>query len=281
MTAYLRPAELETALAVLTAVPHNIIAGGTDLYPAHAGRPLPGPLLDLTAIPELVGISEHDDHWRLGALTTWSELARCELPPCFDGLKQAAREIGGPQIQNVGTLGGNLCNASPAADGVPPLLTLDARVELASAAATTTLALADFVLGNRRTALAADQILSAILVPKPAQPAAARFAKLGARRYMVISVASAAVLLLLDGANVASARLAIGACSEAPMRLPEAEAALAGAPSLPGLSERLEAGHLAALSPIDDVRASAAYRRDSAFVLLRRTLEAVVKETGA
>ncbi|HJP23152.1 MAG TPA: FAD binding domain-containing protein [Alphaproteobacteria bacterium] len=273
MTAYLRPAELEAALAALAARPHTIIAGGTDLYPAHAGRPLPGPLLDLTAIPELGGITESDDHWRLGAMTTWSELARVELPPCFDGLKQAAREIGGPQIQNVGTLGGNLCNASPAADGVPPLLTLEARVELASAAATTTLALEDFALGNRRTALAADQIVSAIIVPKPPQPAAARFAKLGARRYMVISVASVAVLLLLEGGSVASARLAVGACSEAPLRLPEAEAALAGAPCASGLGERLEAGHLAALAPIDDVRATAAYRRDGALVLLRRTLE--------
>jgi CO/xanthine dehydrogenase FAD-binding subunit len=277
MTAYLRPAELEAALAALATGPHTIIAGGTDLYPAHVGRPLPGPLLDLTAIPELAGISEHDEHWRLGALTTWSELARAELPPCFAGLRQAAREVGGPQIQNVGTLGGNLCNASPAADGVPALLTLEAHVELASARATTTLALEDFVLGNRRTALAADQLLSAIIVPKPSRPALSRFAKLGARRYLVISVASVAVLLLLEGANVAEARLAVGACSEVPLRPPEAEAALKGAPLDAGLGQRLAASHLTQLAPIDDLRASAAYRRDGALVLLRRTLEELAR----
>src|SRR6478752_2447849 len=150
---YLRPTSLDEALAAL-ARPWTVLAGGTDFYPARVGRAIDENVLDITAIADLRGISAGPAGWRLGATTTWSELIETPLPPQFDGLKQAAREVGGRQIQNAGTMAGNLCNASPAADGVPPLLALDAEVELAGLASRRLLPLRQFITGTRRTALA-------------------------------------------------------------------------------------------------------------------------------
>ena len=121
MGQYLRPTSVDAALRALGAARLTIIAGGTDIYPARVGRPLADDILDLSAVAGLGGIAEGADAWRIGAGTTWSELIAADLPALFDGLKLAAREVGGAQIQNAGTLAGNLCNASPAADGVPPL----------------------------------------------------------------------------------------------------------------------------------------------------------------
>src|ERR1700744_4466290 len=130
---YLRPSSLDEALLAL-ARPWTVLAGGTDFYPARVGRMIDANVLDISGIPPVRGISADPSGWRLGATTTWSELIETPLPPLFDGLKQAALEVGGRQIQNAGTIAGNLCNASPAADGVPPLLALDAEVELAGRA---------------------------------------------------------------------------------------------------------------------------------------------------
>jgi CO/xanthine dehydrogenase FAD-binding subunit len=272
LPAYLRPKTQSEALAALAQGRLTVLAGGTDYYPARVGQALVDDILDISAIAALRGISEQADHWRIGATTTWSDIAGAELPQQFDGLKLAARAIGGMQIQNAGTVAGNLCNASPAADGVPPLLALDARVELADAAGSRSVALADFILGNRRTMLRADQLLTAILVPKPAHAARSHFAKLGAREYLVVSIAMVAATLEVDAGRVRAARLAVGACSPVARRLPQAEALLAGASCDAKLGELLRPEHLAGLSPIDDVRASAAYRLDAALTLLRRVL---------
>ncbi len=163
---YLRPRGLEEALQALTR-PFTVLAGGTDFYPARVGRSVTEDVLDIAGIAALRGISETADGWRLGATTTWSELVEASLPPLFDGLKQAAREVGGRQIQNAGTIAGNICNASPAADGVPALLTLDAEVELASRAGTRRLPLAAFITGVRRTALQPGELVVALHVPRP------------------------------------------------------------------------------------------------------------------
>src|SRR5258708_19380529 len=119
MGEYLRPDGLSEALAALSR-PHTVLAGGTDFYPARVGRAIDDDVLDITAIASLRGVSSTQAGWRLGATTSWSELLEADLPPLFDGLKQAAREVGGRQIQNAGTLAGNLCNASPPAHALPP-----------------------------------------------------------------------------------------------------------------------------------------------------------------
>ncbi|OFX01449.1 MAG: xanthine dehydrogenase, partial [Alphaproteobacteria bacterium RIFCSPHIGHO2_12_FULL_66_14] len=237
--------------------PHTVLAGGTDFYPARVGRAIEEDVLDISAIPILRGISGISTGWRLGATTTWSELLEADLPPLFDGLKQAAREVGGRQIQNAGTLAGNLCNASPAADGVPCLLTLGADVELASRAATRRLPLDRFIIGVRRTALAPGELVVAIHVPKPAHEARSAFLKLGARRYLVISIAMVAATLEIADSRVANARVAVGACSAVAQRLPALEAALVGAPLDGSLADRVDLAHLAPLTPIDDLRGSA------------------------
>ncbi len=274
MESYWRPESVADALEALATAPRTVLAGGTDYYPARVGRPCDEAILDITALTALRGIEERDQHWRIGALTTWSALARAGLPAWFAGLRLAAREVGGEQIQNAGTLGGNLCNASPAADGVPPLLAMDALVELASVDGVQHLPLAEFIRGNRKTARRPDQLLTAVLVPKPkAARAGGHFLKLGARRYLVISIVMVGATLELgpDG-RVAAARIAVGACAPVARRLPAAERALAGVSCSPRLGALVQPEHLAELAPIDDVRASAAYRSDVALTLVRRTL---------
>ena len=271
MGTYLRPSRLEDALTAL-ARPHMVLAGGTDFYPARVGRAIDEDVLDIGGIAVLRGISADAAGWRLGATTTWSELLETDLPPLFDGLKQAAREVGGRQIQNAGTLAGNLCNASPAADGVPCLLALDAEIEIAGPAGRRLLPLRQFITGVRRTALTQDELVVAIHVPRPRRETRSAFLKLGTRRYLVISIAMAAATLEIADGRVASARIAVGACSPVAERLTGLEAALAGAPLDARLADRVEVSHLAPLSPIDDVRGSAAYRSDATVTVLRRLL---------
>ena len=273
MGTYHRPKDIGTALEVLGAGAPTILAGGTDFYPARVGRFIDEDVLDITAVDGLRGIEEFDDHFRIGATTTWTQVIETDLPPWFDGLKQAARELGGMQTQNAGTVCGNICNASPAADGVPPLLTLDAVVEVASLGGQSRLPLSEFVIGNRRTALEPGQMVTGLSIPKPAHPARAAFLKLGARKYLVISIAMVAAVIERDGVGcVAAARIAVGACSEVARRLPELEAVLVGRPLSADLGAAAQARHLDALSPIDDVRGSAEYRRDAALIALRRCL---------
>jgi len=152
MAEYVRPTQIDEALEALSARPLIVVAGGTDFYPARVGQPLDDDVLDITAIDDLRVIEAGADYWRFPALVTWTNVINADLPPVFDGLKAAARDVGGVQIQNAGTLCGNVCNASPAADGMPPLLSLDASVELASASGTRVMPLEEFVLGNRKTA---------------------------------------------------------------------------------------------------------------------------------
>jgi CO/xanthine dehydrogenase FAD-binding subunit len=270
---YLRPTELKEALAALAAGPRIILAGGTDYYPARVGQPLDDDLLDITALPDLRRIADAGAHWRIPALATWTDLLEAPLPPLFDGLKLAAREVGGVQIQNAGTLCGNLCNASPAADGTPNLVALDALVELSSARTTRRLPVAEFATGNRATVRRPDEMVTALLVPKPEGETRSTFLKLGARKYLVISIVMvAAVVEVGEGHTVARARIAVGSCSAVAQRLPVLEAVLAGRRLDAGLANLARPEHLASLSPIDDVRGTAAYRREAALTIVKRAL---------
>jgi len=273
MERYLRPAQLTEALASLDTGSRTIIAGGTDYYPARVGKPLDEDILDVTALRELGRIEDTGDAYRIGALVTWTDILRAGLPPWFAALKGAAREVGGLQVQNAGTIAGNLCNASPAADGVPVLLSYDASVELASVDGERRVPLVDFITGNRSTGRAANELVTAILVPKPKRPARSTFLKLGARRYLVISIVMVSAVLeeALDG-TVAAARIAVGACSEVATRLAALEDDLVGRRLLPDLAGIVAPRHLSGLSPIDDIRGPAGYRRDAALTLTKRAL---------
>ncbi len=274
---YDRPDTLPEALAILAREPRTVLAGGTDLYPATTAPALAGAVLDITGLGELAGIVRTRDGLRIGACTTWAEIRDAGLPPALDALRAAAAEVGGRQIQNAGTIGGNLCNASPAADGVPPLLALDAEVELASAEARRRLPLARFLSDARRTERRPDEILIAILIPDSALRGRSAFLKLGARRYLVISIAMVAVRLDLAESQVAAAAIAVGACGPVATRLPAVEARLLGAPADPALAGRVDTATVAAaLQPISDVRAEAGYRAEAAAELVRRAISGLV-----
>jgi CO/xanthine dehydrogenase FAD-binding subunit len=267
--AYHAPATLQDAFAAMARDGASPIAGGTDWFPARGDRITGESLLDVTGLPGFRGIDRVPGGWRIGAATRWTDVIRADLPAAFDGLRAAAREVGSVQIQNAGTIGGNLCNASPAADGVPPLLTLGAEVEIVSPAGARTQGLASFITGVRRTALAPGELLAAIRIPDPGAARAA-FVKSGARRYMVISVVMVAALVRAEGGRIAEARLAVGACSPVARRLPALESALAGRAL--GDWPAITPAHLAPLSPIDDIRASATYRAEAVGELLHRAL---------
>lgn len=195
MNRYARPQTLDQAVHLLAETGGSVLAGGTDFYPSLGDRPATGSVVDISRIREMKGVTARADEIRIGGLTTWSELLASSLPRCYDALKSAAREIGGAQIQNRGTLAGNLCNASPAADSVPPLLALDAEVELLSRSGMRRMALAEFIVGNRKTQRRGDEILTAVIVPREMDDAASVFLKLGARRYLVISIVMVAAVV--------------------------------------------------------------------------------------
>ena len=271
---YLKPKTLHEAVSVLAASGGQILAGGTDFYPALGERLPQGDVVDITSLAEIRGISADKDWIRIGGLTTWTEVIRAKLPRSFDALKAAAREIGSVQIQNRGTVAGNLCNASPAADGVPPLLALDAEVELTSAVSTHRLLLSEFLAGNRKTMRRPDEILAAVLVPRRMDDAVSTFLKLGARRYLVISISMVAAIVQTDTkGHIADARVAVGSCSAVAQRLRDLEADLRGHPLKVGIGSAVKPVHISVLSPIDDVRATADYRRDASLTLIRRALE--------
>jgi N-methylhydantoinase B len=288
MAVYLRPETLRDALTALadpaltTSPPPidrlTVLAGGTDFYPTRTAstawlRPAPRNVLDISGIEVLRDIRIEGAGVVFGALATWTDICRAELPSAFEGLKRAAREVGGVQVQNRGTIAGNICNASPAADGVPPLLTLDAEVVLASLRGERRVPLGQFITGNRKTERAADELVIAIRVPRPAPGARSTFLKLGARAYLVISIASVAALVEAAGdGTIARAAIAVGACSAVPQRLSALERAITGQPATIDIARLVQAEHLGHLSPLDDVRGSASYRRDAALVLVRRAL---------
>ncbi|MER9542038.1 xanthine dehydrogenase family protein subunit M [Mesorhizobium sp. M0437] len=272
MIRYAKPTTVDDALALLGEGQWRILAGGTDFYPAQGSKPFRDNVLDINGLVALRGIAEAENHWLVGARTTWTDLVRHPLPAAFDALKQAAREVGSVQIQNVASIAGNLCNASPAADGVPALLVLDAEVELRSAVATRHLPLAEFILGNRRTALQPGEMVTAIRIPKPATAGSSAFVKLGARRYLVISIAMAAARLAVEDGMVRNAAVAVGSCSVVARRLAGVEAALRGRPVGPALATAIQSAPMDELLPIGDVRGSAEYRLDAAREIVARAV---------
>jgi xanthine dehydrogenase small subunit len=171
MTAYYRPTTLAEALDIRASRDVTVLAGGTDIYPARAARAGWGDfthpdILDISIVEDLERIDETPDCLRFGAMVTWSALDKIKLPPLFDGYKRAARQVGGLQVQNRGTLAGNICTASPAGDGMPNLLALGAQVELCSRDGGARLVpVAQFITGYRQTVCRRDELVTALIVP--------------------------------------------------------------------------------------------------------------------
>lgn len=276
--AYTRPSTLEAAVeALATTDDARPIAGGTDLMiQLRLGKRSPSLVVDLSKVDELRGISTTPDGGlRLGAGTTMRELlARQEVRAGYTALRDAADLLGGRQVQAMATIGGNLCNASPAAESATPLLVHDAEVEIAGPGYRRTVPLTDFWAGPGATVLAQGELVTAVTLPAPAGRSAYR--RLDLRRSVDIAVVGASARLQLGDGRVTEVRLAIGAAAPTARRVPEAEAAVAGVDvdALPGAIE--EAGRRArsASLPIDDTRASAAYRTAMVEVMVVRALTA-------
>ena len=273
MAGYLRPRTLEEALEALARMPQVIVAGATDHYPARVTKVRSEDILDISGMEVSREIRATEEGWVIPALATWSDILECDLPACFDGLRAAAGTIGGVQIQNRATVCGNVCNASPAADGVPNLLALDASVELASSAARRRVPLEAFLTGYRQTQRRPDELVTAIHVPEPGGNTRSTFLKLGSRTSLVISIVMVAAVISTDAHGViASAAICVGACSPVATRLPALERRLLGRVLDASLASSVTPGDLSPLAPIDDVRATAEYRREAALVLVRRAL---------
>lgn len=250
-----------------------LYAGGTDLLVRlRANRLDPPGLICLERLPELRGVEERGDAVRIGAGVPHTALIAHPLVRAhFPVLAGALAELGSPPIRNVGTLGGNLCSASPAGDSLPPLWVLGATVEVESRQGRRAIPVADFVLGPGRTALGPGELVRAILVPKPIGFTRQHFEKVGQRKALAIAVVSLAALLdVAPSGRVVRARLAWGSVGPGIVTCPEAEAALVGRPLDLETLEAAAAAARSAVSPIDDLRASAAYRRRVAGSLLYR-----------
>ena len=277
---YFRPTILEDALDWLSTHDARIVAGSTDLFTGTDRQTLKGHILDITAIGELQELIQTDKGWSIGAATTWSDIISSDLPSAFDGLKLAAREVGSIQIQNAGTVVGNICNASPAADGIPCLLSLDSSVELLSVRGRRSVPLESFITGPRKTNIASDEIVTRIVAPQDSCQGTSHFLKLGARKYLIISIAMVATRLLIENGVITQAAISVGACAPVAVRLREAETALAGKPATPSSIASISDPMIQnALLPIDDVRATGEYRSIAATELVRRSLNRLVAKS--
>ena len=254
------PRTLEEALRLKAELPEaRFLQGGTDvMVELNFGRSRPDALVNLAELADLRGWSRDDGELRLGAGLTYTEAMRPELADVFPALAEASRTVGSPQIRNRGTIGGNLGTASPAGDALPPLLAERARVEIASTRGVRTLPLDEFLLGVKRSALEPDELVTSVRL-RPSG-GAQTFMKVGPRNAMVIAICSLAVVVDADAGEV-RASFGSAATTAKQVTVPLADAA-----SLPE--------HIAdAASPIDDVRATAAYRRHALRVLAGRALE--------
>jgi xanthine dehydrogenase small subunit len=269
------PRHLFEAYERLAAGPTRPIAGGTDIMVQITGElgPVPERMLDLSRIKELRGISLGADGLVIGARTTYTEIRRSAL--CRDNLPalvDAAATIGAAQIQNRGTLGGNIANASPAGDTLPVLLAADARILVGGQRGEREIAAADFFPEYRKTALAPDELILHVTFPLP-KGREVRFRKVGTRRAQAISkVVMALAWRDLGGAGWSDVRVALGSVAATPVRAPATEAVLEGARPTPEVVDRAAETLAGELNPIDDVRSTADYRRAVSARVLHRLL---------
>ncbi len=261
----------------------KVIAGGTDLVLNMKKKNiLPRRVISLHNLAELDYVQSDDSEVRIGALANHADLAANPfLNRHFPILCEAVGLIGSWQIRNVGTIGGNLCNASPAADSAPPLLALNAQVILASKTAEKKIALESFFTGPGATTLRPDQIMKEIVIELPKQPAAGCYLKLRRRKAVDVSLAGVAFQAETgsDGKTLAKVGIALGGVAPTPIRVPQAEAILVGLTLDEAVTKVSECAGLAAQAarPIDDVRATASYRLTIVDVFLHQCAQNVLR----
>jgi xanthine dehydrogenase small subunit len=273
------PRHLFEAYERLSTSPTTPIAGGTDVMVRITGElgPIPERMLDLSRVEALKGISLEPTGLVLGARTTYTEIRRSAL--CREhlpALADAAATIGAIQIQNRGTLGGNIANASPAGDTLPILLAADATILVGGQRGEREIPAAEFFTGYRETALAPDELILHVTFPLP-KGRDIRFRKVGTRRAQAISKVVMATAWRDDGpGGLGDVRVALGSVAPTPIRAREAEAVLEGAMPTPEIADRAAEALAAEIEPIDDVRSTADYRRTVA----ARVLHRLIREAG-
>jgi CO/xanthine dehydrogenase FAD-binding subunit len=269
------PRTLEEAYAVLSAIPHRPLAGGTDVMVQITGEigETPERLIDLWALDELRGIGVEDGALVMGALTTYAQIRTSpEVAEHLPALAECAATIGAAQIQNRGTLGGNAANASPAGDTLPILLAADAALVVGSSRGQRSVPAGEFWPEYRRTALANDELLLRVRFPLR-RGRQVRFRKVGTRRAQAISkVVMALAWQPEDDGSWRDVRLALGSVAATPIRASEAERVMEGASPTAEVTDRAAAALAGELNPIDDVRSTADYRRAVASRVLHRLL---------
>ncbi len=276
---YLRPTRLAELGQILQQPEVRIVAGGTDVIPQlHSGRIKVRTVVDISRVAELHYLHCEPQCVEIGALTTFAEIAGSpELRQSARALTEAAEWIGAPMTRQRATLGGNLANASPAADSIPALTVLDAEISLFAAARQRTLPLGQFLIAPGKSALQSDETIHHVSFKTPAPGWGSAFIKRGPRNGMTIAIISAAVAVQITPDGLLQAvRVAVGAVAPTVIRLHQAETLLAGRRPDQILWERVETCIRQEIAPIDDVRASRAYREKAVTVLVQRALQNAV-----
>lgn len=275
---YLAPTTVDEATEALANTSEaRVFAGATDLIPQmRSGRPEPPLLVDLKKIDRLTSVASDGDHWTIGAATPTSRLTENDaFSTTFPGLSEAAGLIGSDQIQNRSSLGGNLCNASPAADSVPAMIANHARAVVAGSSGTRTVLVADIATGPGKTSLGDDEFVVEIEVDKPPARTSDAYLRMIPRTEMDIAVVGAAARITLDESGTCTdATIVLGAVAPTAVRVPDAEAALVGSTLDDDALAAVAAAASAACNPIDDKRGTIEYRKQVAGVLAKRAIQA-------
>ena len=278
---YESPESIEAALTLLRTEPDaRVLAGATDIIPQiRGGRPEPKLMVDLKNIPQLINLSRANGTWTIGAATPVSQMAgHADFKADFPGLAEASSLIGSDQIQNRASWGGNLCNASPAADTVPAMIVNNTQAVIASNGGTRTLPVAEVATAPGKTSLQAGEFIIEFKIERPPPRTADAYLRFIPRTEMDIAVVDAGARITLDEAgNCTSAFIALGAVAPTVLRVPAAEEALRGKPITEETLAEMMAAARAACDPIDDKRGTRDYRTQVAGVLAKRAVLAAVE----
>lgn len=276
---FLRPDSLGELVKTLDETGGRVVAGGTDIIPRMRRDLFPvSVLVDASNVAELGFIEEKDDQITIGAVTTHQEITDSALLRAANpALVAAAASVGCHQTRHRGTLGGNIANASPAADTVPALLAFDAQVRLLRKDGERAMPLQEFLVGPGKTRLASGELIHSVTFSRLSGAWGAAFQKLGKRNGMAISVVSVVAAVVLDSSGaVQNARIALGSIAPTVVRSPKAEKMLIGREASPGVLQDAANAVVADISPISDVRSTAEYRRRAVCILTRRALEQAI-----
>ena len=276
---YFQPNDLNSALDVLQNNSDLTIAAGcTDLFPITNNMSLDKNILDITNIKSIKGFQFNSKETKIGSATTWTDIINKNLPSCYDMLKACAKEVGSIQIQNLGTIGGNICNASPAADSIPCLLALDAKLELSSANNQRIIPIDEFILGSRKTKLEQGEILTSIIIPKEKENGSSSFRKIGARKYLVISISMVACRILISKNIIEDISISVGSCSEVAKRIFSIERQLIKKDINEDIFNQVDFSQLNEISPITDIRSTHIYRLKASKLLIKDVVKDAINK---